>query len=266
MSITNYKKLQDFLSLEEKRLKYAKNRQYNLLKKSYIWSDEKNLNTGKFWDKSFANQSKDPFYLEIDRNQYSAKLIFEYLKKNGDILNVGCGNGKLEELLYTELHDKCKYTGIDVATKTLVQLKGRFPRFSFRRADLVKTKLGKNLFDLISIFEVLEHISSNDTFSVLNNILLALRPGGYLLLAVPLNEPLLEMFPSNPNEHMRRYQKELILAELHIAGFEIVSSREFFAFQKLYCMKTLLARYVLKNKWQANDIVIVARKPTTGRQ
>jgi hypothetical protein len=59
----------------------------------------------------------------------------------------------------------------------------------------------------------------------------------------------------NPNGHVRNYTYSLIKAELEIAGFKIIESRELYAFKKFYKIKNLLAR-VFKDRWKPNNVVI----------
>jgi hypothetical protein len=78
-----------------------------------------------------------------------------------------------------------------------------------------------------------------------------------LVISVPVNEKYSNT--CNPNGHMRRYSIELIKAELKIAGFKIIEIRTLIAFNKNYLLKKIIAKYILRNKWQPNVVIIKAK-------
>ena len=87
-----------------------------------------------------------------------------------------------------------------------------------------------------------------------------LSNSGYLLISVPMNEGLEEMFPSNPNGHLRCYSEDLLQAELEISGFEVLERKSFFAFRNGYQVKTFLSKLKFVTRWKPNNILILSRK------
>jgi trans-aconitate methyltransferase len=175
------------------------------------------------------------------------------------VLNVACGDGKFESLISAQVADQIEYEGMDFATKSVAQLKPRFPKLSFWSGDIITKRLAKQ-YDLICAFEILEHISDSQVLAVLKKFHQALTVGGYLMVAVPTNEPLLEMYPANPNQHVRAYTREIITAELELSGFTFVKVEQFSAFSSYYWLKKLLSKTFLRGYWQANDILVLVQK------
>ncbi len=67
----------------------------------------------------------------------------------------------------------------------------------------------------------------------------------------------------NPNAHVRIYTPDLIKAELRIAGFKILKEKRLYAFHNFYGLKTLIAKHLLPRKFNQNNIIVLAQKPTT---
>ncbi len=124
-------------------------------------------------------------------------------------------------------------------------------------------KLPSDHFDYAIAIEVLEHIPPCNTLQALSEIKRVMKPGGYLIASVPLNEGLEEMITrgENPNAHVRVYTPDLIEGELRIAGFTIQDEKQLIAFHKWYGVKTILAKYVMFRKFKPNNIIILAQKP-----
>lgn len=258
MSKSNIDKLLKLIDLEKKRSQLAKKKRFKQLLTTYKSASLENKNSGIFWDNKFNEKKIITNYVEKDRNIQALKILSRVIVENSRILNVGCGDGKFESLI-TRLPSGAYYEGMDFAENSIRKLRKQFKEYHFWVGDITKTKIGKK-YDVICIFEVLEHISSYKVFRVLRKLNSSLNNGGYMLVAVPLNESLLKMFPQNPNEHVRLYSKELIRAELEIAGFEILETWDFIAFESLYYLKKMLSKTLLRKRWNPNDTLILARK------
>ncbi len=250
--------------MESKRNILARDRKLDELKVTYSTKILlENKNTGDFWDNKFSSthEKKLKNFMEIDRNNTAAKWFSDIVTEEASTLNVGCGDGNFESLI-SKLNVNFSHTGVDLAQKSLDKLTKKFPRFRFDKRDILARlhSNDKNAYEIVSIFEVLEHISPIHTFQALGNLSNMLKKDGYLLVSVPMNEGLENMFPNNPNEHLRCYLPELIFAELTIAGFKILRFEVFYAFSKLYFLKKFIAKYILQTKWQPNNILILCRK------
>ncbi len=246
-------KIDQLFSQDEARSQIAKTEKLHQLKNTYLNGEKiKNPNTSFFWDKKFTKKSNflvDP--MTKDRVNYAVSLMPE---KTETILDIGVGQGYFIKKLQRKNHS-IKIFGVDISIKGLQKVKVTTPGNYFVASVLLLPF--KKRFDVISIFEVLEHIPYYDTFKTMTQIKNLLKNNGILLISVPINEKYTHK--NNPNGHLRRYSKELIISELKLTGFKILAIKEFFAFKDWYNVKKLLAKFILKNKWKPNLIVIKAK-------
>ena len=250
-------KLDKLFSEDEIRTQIAHRNDLIRLKNTYRHGSDlsvRNPNTPTFWDKKLFKESRryfDP--MTQDRIDYAVKLVPAIV---GEVLDIGVGQGYFTKKLKIKV-PSAKIVGVDISLEGLKKIKNVIPGNYFVASVL--SLPFKKQFDVISIFEVLEHIPYNHIFNVLGQIKDLLRNKGTLLASVPINENYTSR--NNPNGHLRRYSKELFIAELKLAGFKVIRYKQFFAFSNLYNLKKLLAK-LLPNRWKPNLIVIeaVARK------
>jgi len=116
-------------------------------------------------------------------NIWSEFSIFRDFVREGDkILDVGCGNGRLLELLKDK---KINYTGVDVSKKLIEVAKKRYPQNNFLVADNLNLPFSDNNFDKVFSIAVLHTIPSQDlrkkaTFELKR----VLKTGGLLIVTV----------------------------------------------------------------------------------
>ncbi len=142
------------------------------------------------------------------------KLINKYIQ-GGDILDVGCGKGKL----WSSLRNKGRMNilGIDICEEAIRQ--ARESGLVAAKADItVLETLPQKAFDGITCIEVLEHIE-NDQIA-LENISKLLKRGGYLFITVP---HLMKYWTKNDEfyRHLRRYNRDKLVQQLTKCNFEI---------------------------------------------
>src|SRR6185437_3005242 len=82
----------------------------------------------------------------------------------------------------------------------------------------------ENAYDLIGMYDVLEHVA--DDARALGQIHKALRPDGGLLLTVPQHPALWSPADAHAQHH-RRYTARRLTRLLHAAGFEILTHTSF---------------------------------------
>ena len=209
----------------------------------------KNINTGIFWsEKLKKGYKKNP--MKLDRIRRVAKLIE---KKPGNLLNIGVGDGDLESNL--KVH-KFKKIGVDITLDGLKKANKNNEFFGVCASihDLpFKTK-----FEVITVLEVLEHLFFTKIFKVLEDLKKLLKEDGKLIISVPINEKYNNDY--NPNGHYRRYSVALIEKELKVSGFEVEEIIKLYAFHDFYPIKNFLSKYILKDRWKPNVVIIQARK------
>jgi len=215
----------------------------------------KNLNTGKFWDKIFEESKNVERYDAMTRNRMLIVLDMIPIV-TATILDIGMGLGLVERHILKSGRSIHLF-GNDISKKAMdnakKNLKGDFKQESWEKMTHSASK-----FDTILLLEILEHVPPSKTFKLLNKIHRYLKKRGTLILSIPVNEGL-ESMDSNPNGHMRIYTKDLIVAELKIAGFKSVLVKELYAFKKYYKFKKLITK-IYKNRWKPNVLVIKAIK------
>lgn len=225
------------------------------LKRTYSskYTEIKNLNTSKFWNKLLSDSTN----IEIQDGMTKDRIrtAFRFLPKNArKILDIGAGHGFVEELL--SKNKNIKIFGNDISSVAVKDLKSKF-KGQFLKESIYSMKYPRKSFDGILMLEVLEHIPPSKVFNVLKKVKEMLGEKGSLIISIPTNEGL-EKKKDNLSGHVRTYTENLIRAELKIAGFKVVKLRTFYAFKNCYSLKKISAK-ILRNKWQPNDMVILAK-------
>ena len=111
------------------------------------------------------------------RDQFAHYLrwthILKIAKVGQTILDFGCGSGEMLEVFYRNRFRPKKYVGLDIRTSQIEKNKEKFAKLdfaTFQQADLCKEMdLGES-FDIITCFEVIEHIGHANAPAFLENI------------------------------------------------------------------------------------------------
>lgn len=120
--------------------------------------------------------SDNPIHQRLLKAYYLAE---EYI--NGDLLEIGCGEGRGIELL----KGKCaSFTAIDKIKPVLDELAVKFPEVTFIHDNIPPfNKVKDNSYDVIISFQVIEHIKNDRLY--LEEIKRVLKPGGKALITTP---------------------------------------------------------------------------------
>jgi ubiquinone/menaquinone biosynthesis C-methylase UbiE len=123
---------------------------------------------------------------------------------NGDVLEVGCGEGRGVSLLI----DKARtFTAVDKIKPVIDDLQKKFPGGRFISMNIPPlAALPDNSFDVVVSFQVIEHIDND--FLFLKEIHRVLKPGGTALLTTPNRKMSLSRNPW----HVREYLPEELTA------------------------------------------------------
>jgi len=102
---------------------------------------------------------------------------------SGDVLEVGCGEGRG----ISRLIDKVKsFTALDKIEEALQKLRVQYPQARFVSGNFPPFQTASDVFDFVVSFQVIEHIKDDASF--LKEIHRVLKPGGTALLTTP-NRP-----------------------------------------------------------------------------
>src|SRR3989338_4058355 len=158
------------------------------------------------------NKKWIPYPRYLFRKALALELVRQYIPKNAQFLEIGGGSGDFSLALIKYglngvVIDYSQYAN-DVMKTTIP------PEY----ADRLTIKQ-ENLFhlhdtasyDLIIMFEVLEHIQ--DDSGVLVKLFNLLKPGGHLLLSVPAKKKLWDKWDEMAG-HIRRYEKTELMTLL----------------------------------------------------
>jgi ubiquinone/menaquinone biosynthesis C-methylase UbiE len=151
------------------------------------------------------------------------------------VMEIGCGTGNLLKTLENTCR-KGSVFGLDLFWEGLAFAQER------TKAGLIQARaecmpFSWEQFDLIGIFDVLEHLENDE--SILRTIQEMLKPGGKLLLTVPAHGDLWSSFDM-VSYHQRRYTTSELTDKLISSGFSIVYMSE--------CMQVLYPLAKLRRK------------------
>jgi 2-polyprenyl-3-methyl-5-hydroxy-6-metoxy-1,4-benzoquinol methylase len=189
---------------------------------------------------------------------------------HGEVLEVGCGEGRGVELL---MQGAEQFTAVDKIASVIQTLQDKYHGGRFISMNIPPlTGLEDNAYDVVVSFQVIEHIENDGLF--LKEIERVLRPGGTALLTTPNRSQSLTRNPWHvreylPHELEKLAQKYFAIAEVKgITGNEKVMSyyeenrkavRRFTRWDPLdlqHRLPAFLLRipYELLNRWNRNKL------------
>jgi ubiquinone/menaquinone biosynthesis C-methylase UbiE len=185
------------------------------------------------------------------------------------IVNIGFGTGNLErEYFQSQSQAKGNWYGIDISPAAVKMVQKEFPNGKFEVGNILEMKFPNNHFDYAIALEVLQLIVPRNTFQALGEVKRVVKPGGYFIVSVPVNEDLEGMIARGENyhAHVREYTPKLIEAELQIAGFTIKDDGRLYGYSKLgryVKFEDVLAKDAVFKKYKPNNVLIFAQKPVS---
>lgn len=112
------------------------------------------------------------------------------LYKTADILDIGCGKEvPLAKTMYSSrfIPTTGSYTGVDVNRLEMPEMfsSGKFPIELIGNTDVCEHRFGSDTFEVITCFEVLEHVEPEHSFRMLKRIRELLATGGTAFISTP---------------------------------------------------------------------------------
>lgn len=155
----------------------------------------------KFYNKLSSNQW---YYSHEDKTEYTYANTF--LKDNNNLLDVGCGIGRFKEYITAK---NVRFTGLELNTKAISEAKEKgLNVINCRIEDFCKNN--KEEFDVVTTFQVLEHISNIESY--VKSMIDCLKINGLLIIAVPNNESFISIARNNvlnmPPHHVLLWNKQ----------------------------------------------------------
>jgi len=199
-----------------------------------------------FVDQNVTIDSFDPsafeFLFAMEQKHFwhigRREIILDVLRRNipslarSRMLEIGCGNGSV--LAYLK-QNGINIEGGDIFLQALRFCQRRVGFEGLYHIDILALPF-HNDFDIIGIFDVLEHIDNDE--KALAQINQALKPTGSLILTVPAHKFLWSYFDVH-SCHRRRYNKGELATKLERNGFIIkkISFWMFFLFPLLVVIR-----------------------------
>ncbi len=156
----------------------------------------------------------------LSARHYTCAEAIDYTNKK--ILDIGCGNGAFEYLVA----DKAKeIVGVEVKDEDLFVARKECEMLSnvnFIEADIVNDGFPANSSDVVTLFDVIEHLPRDSEPEALVKIYKILKPRGRVVISTPLQnltrffDPAWYLKPRH-----RHYSKEQLVELLIDAGFQI---------------------------------------------
>jgi SAM-dependent methyltransferase len=105
-----------------------------------------------------------------------------YVRQGARVLDLGCGNGRLLEVLKPKAPD---YLGIDQSPALVTIAKKRYPDARFEEGDMAGIRLPENAFDNIFCLAAFHHLPDRRSRArAVAQMRHALKPGGVLVVTV----------------------------------------------------------------------------------
>ena len=131
------------------------------------------------------------------RDQFAHYFRWTHVLKNArigqTILDFGCGTGEILELFYKNKFRPKQYLGLDIRKQTIEKNSEKFKKLDFAKfqaCDLCQDELDLGqTFDIITCFEVIEHIGHANADAFLDNIAYHCNDDTVVYLSTPNYDP-----------------------------------------------------------------------------
>jgi len=197
----------------------------------------KNINQVPLGDKGIFGERDDM----LDPQRSGRRGVYEHLQRyrltmkkigpNKKVLDLGCGTGYGSRMLYgagSEVY------GIDVSQGAIDYAKKKYSGPKYVCCSAEKTPFQNNFFDVVTAFEVIEHVQNPE--KVLREIYRVLKNGGDLFISTPNPRHLLNtikhLFRANPYPekvnakniyHIKEFYYDEFIEFLKRGNFKIIS-------------------------------------------
>ena len=109
------------------------------------------------------------------------EFIGKYYRFGDRIVDFGCGNGRLLELIKAPVTD---YLGLDISEKLLDQARIKYPTYKFTHIENESSlPLSTGEIDCVYTIAVFHHLNAVMALNALNEIKRVLKPGGKIILS-----------------------------------------------------------------------------------
>ena len=206
-----------------------------------------------------CNQRLMTFSGKIDVGEAKGehKFYYSFVKdyvKGKKVLDIGAWTGPFESLIYDVVHE---ITAVDIEEKALKVLKKNMPRVNTVRAVSHRLPFPDKSFDVVTFFDVIEHIPVGYELATILEINRVLKKGGYLFLATPHANVLSKLFdPAYWLAGHRHYTDKVLVSSLTDASFrveKVLHCGSFFS--SFYALSFYFFKHILRIKMPTISLV-----------
>jgi len=154
----------------------------------------------------------------LSGRHYACATAIYYGDKS--ILNIGCGNGAFE---YLTAGGAKEIVGVDIKYEDIFQAKKEcadLKNVNFVQANILEDGFPENSADVVTFFDVIEHLPKDSEPEVLNKIHKILKPCGQIVISTPLENATKFLDPAWYFGH-RHYTMEQLVELLVDSGFKV---------------------------------------------
>lgn len=142
--------------------------------------------------------------------------------KRNKILNIGSYNGWFERQI--DRRGAKEVIGIDIRQKFLELAKTNVPGVKFIKMSALELNFSDNSFDLVTMFDVLEHILPKKETEVFRMVYKILKPKGRMIISVPNSHFFSNMLDPVWYLGHRHYNLKKLTCILNKTGFSVEKS------------------------------------------
>jgi len=139
--------------------------------------------------------------------------------KDKKILDIGCSYGWFEGFAVKSNYKEI--FAIEPNEKDFAEAKEKVPQAHYLEGSALNIPFQNDYFDVVTIFDVIEHLSYNTEIKALKEISRVLKPGGILYLSIPHRTVLSNLLDPAWYFGHRHYSKRRIVNFLTQSGFRV---------------------------------------------
>jgi SAM-dependent methyltransferase len=190
--------------------------------------------TDTFSPSFFKNlkEAEENYFWFYVRRKWIYDSIRRFIPPPAKLLEVGCGTGNVSSYLAGKGYT---VTGCDLFEEAFYF---SWPGFRQVRADADCLPFEDNTFDVVGLFDVIEHL--DDDIAPLKEASRVLREGGIVVITVPAGENLWSRI-DEASYHKRRYTRERL--KLILSGVSLEVRKIDYMFMSLYLPMYLIRKH-----------------------